>query len=92
MAGEAFSVSEEFTSLFCSSESVFSSDKPATGNGRFGCNLFAIKLSSSGILENRCAYVNTIESFSTELSDGRMQRSKKEFVFFNLNKQNSKIN
>lgn len=76
MAGDAFSVSEEFKSLFCSSESVFSSKRPATGIGRFELNLFGGRPSSSGNFENRCAYVNTMESFSTELSDGLMQRSK----------------
>lgn len=75
MAGDAFSVSDELTSLFCSSESGFSSESPATGMGRLELTRLLITLSSSGSFENRCAYVKTIESFSTELSDGRIHRS-----------------
>lgn len=76
MAGDAFSVSDELTSLLCSSASFFSNDSPATECGFLTWVRFMVTLSSlSGIFENRCVYLNTIGSFSTELSDGRMRRS-----------------
>lgn len=60
-----------------SSEWIWSSDKPSTEFDRCGSKCcWLVAPSPVGAFENRCEYVNTMESFSIELSDGRILRSK----------------
>lgn len=54
MAGDAFSVSEEFVSRFGSPPSLFDNTKAAACFNRFGRNFAAAVSSSPGIFENRC--------------------------------------
>lgn len=83
IAGDAFSVSDDWISLFRSS-TPSSSNLLIRFGGRDGTDFFrfsttwslSVGFSSLGNFEKRCVYVITMESFSIELSDGRRLRSK----------------
>lgn len=81
IAGDAFSVSDEWISLFRSTSSSIKlffrlGGRDETDFLRFSITWpFSEVFSSAGNREKRCAYVMTMESFSIELSDGRRLRS-----------------
>lgn len=82
IAGDAFSVSDEWISLFRSSTPssiklfIRFGGRDESDFLRFsGTWPFSDVFSSAGSLEKRWAYVMTMESFSIELSDGRRLRS-----------------